>query len=61
MRLPMLRETRMPAVLCVFGPVVTAIDADPAVATAMVTPLEPMGLTGLLSAVSAWADWSTVP
>ena len=40
MRLPMLRETRMPAVQCVFGPVRTAIDAGPALATAIVKAVE---------------------
>ena len=40
MRLPMLRETRMPAVQCVFGPVRAAIDAGPAIANAMVMALE---------------------
>ena len=40
MRLPMLRETRMPAVQCVFGPVRTAIDAGPAIATAIVAAVE---------------------
>jgi N-acetylmuramoyl-L-alanine amidase len=40
MRLPMLRETRMPAVQCVFGPVRTAIDAGPAIAAAVIDALE---------------------
>jgi N-acetylmuramoyl-L-alanine amidase len=40
MRLPMLRETRMPAVQCIFGPVRTAIDAGPAIASAIVDALE---------------------
>ncbi|HEY0519400.1 MAG TPA: hypothetical protein VGC84_07890, partial [Ilumatobacteraceae bacterium] len=40
MRLPMLRETRMPAVQCVVGPVRTAIDAGPAIAAAIVNALE---------------------
>ena len=40
MRLPMLRETRMPAVQCVLGPVRLAIDAGPAIAIAVVEALE---------------------
>ncbi len=40
MRLPMLRETRMPAVQCIFGPVRTAIDAGPDIATAVIQALE---------------------
>ncbi len=40
MRLQMLRETRMPAVQCVFGPVRAAIDAGPAIATAIVAAVE---------------------
>ncbi len=40
MRLPMLRETRMPAVQCIFGPVRTAIDAGPDIATAVIEALE---------------------
>ncbi len=40
MRLPMLRETRMPAVQCVVGPVRTAIDAGPAIAAAIVEAIE---------------------
>ncbi|MGZ4790653.1 MAG: peptidoglycan-binding protein [Ilumatobacteraceae bacterium] len=40
MRLQMLRETRMPAVQCVFGPVREAIDAGPAIATAIVEALD---------------------
>jgi N-acetylmuramoyl-L-alanine amidase len=40
MRLSVLRETRMPAVQCVFGPVRTAIDAGPAIAAAIVTAVE---------------------
>jgi N-acetylmuramoyl-L-alanine amidase len=40
MRLAMLRETRMPAVQCVFGPVRAAIDAVPAIAAATVDALE---------------------
>ena len=40
MRLTMLRETRMPAVQCVFGPVRVAIDAGPAIAGAIVDALE---------------------
>jgi N-acetylmuramoyl-L-alanine amidase len=40
MRLPMLRETRMPAVQCVFGPVRAAIDAGPAIAVAIITAVE---------------------
>lgn len=40
MRLPMLRETRMPAVHCVFGPVRAAIDAGPAIAAAIIDAIE---------------------
>ena len=40
MRLPMLRETRMPAVQCIVGPVRIAIDAGPAIAAAIVEALE---------------------
>jgi N-acetylmuramoyl-L-alanine amidase len=36
MRLPVLRETRMPAVLCSLGPVRVAVDATDAVTTAVV-------------------------
>jgi len=37
MRLPVLRETRMPAVLCSLGPVCAAVDATDAVTEAVVT------------------------
>ena len=40
MRLPMLRETRMPAVQAVFGPVRVAIDAGPAIAVAIIDAVE---------------------
>ena len=40
MRLQMLRETRMPAVQCIFGPVRAAIDAGPAIAIAVIEALE---------------------
>ncbi len=40
MRLPMLRETRMPAVQCVFGPARTVIDAGPAIVTAIIGAVE---------------------
>lgn len=40
MRLQMLRETRMPAVQCVFGPVRTAIDRGPAIAVAVIDAVE---------------------
>ncbi|MDP9463419.1 MAG: peptidoglycan-binding protein [Actinomycetota bacterium] len=40
MRLPMLRETRMPAVQCIFGPVRLAIDAGPVIASAIITAVE---------------------
>ena len=39
MRLPVLRETRMPAVLCSLGPVRAAVDATDAVTDAVVTAL----------------------
>ncbi len=39
MRLPVLRETRMPAVLCSLGPVREIVDAARPVATALVTAL----------------------
>ena len=45
MRLPMLRETRMPAVLCILGPVRVAIDAGPAIASAVVEAARTVGLT----------------
>jgi N-acetylmuramoyl-L-alanine amidase len=44
MRLPILRETKMPAVLCVIGPVRTSIDQAPAIAA------------GVLAALTAWAS-----
>ena len=44
MRLPILRETKMPAVLCVIGPVRTSIDQAPAIAAAV------------LGALSAWVS-----
>jgi N-acetylmuramoyl-L-alanine amidase len=44
MRLPVLRETRMPAVLCSLGPVRAAVDATDAVTDTVV------------SAVTAWTD-----
>jgi len=44
MRLPVLRETRMPAVLCSLGPVRTAVDATDAVTETVV------------SAVTAWTE-----
>ncbi len=40
MRLPVLRETRMPAVLCSLGPVRAAVDATDAVTDAVATALE---------------------
>jgi N-acetylmuramoyl-L-alanine amidase len=40
LRLPVLRETRMPAVLCEVGPVRTVLDRAPLVANALVTALE---------------------
>jgi N-acetylmuramoyl-L-alanine amidase len=40
LRLPVLRETRMPAVLCVIGPARTASDRAAAVATAVIEALE---------------------
>ena len=40
MRMPMLRETRMPAVQCVLGPVRVAIDAGQAIAAAIVDAVE---------------------
>ncbi len=40
MRLPMLRETRMPAVQCVVGPVRLAIDAGPDIVVAIVEAVE---------------------
>ena len=44
MRLPVLRETRMPAVLCSLGPVRDVIDASSAISRA------------LASAIAAWSD-----
>lgn len=40
MRLQMLRETRMPAVQCVIGPVRTAIDRGPEIAAAVIEAVE---------------------
>jgi N-acetylmuramoyl-L-alanine amidase len=40
MRLTVLRETRMPAVQCVIGPVRVAIDAGPAIVAAIIEALE---------------------
>ena len=40
MRLPILRETRMPAVHCVVGPPRAAIDAGPAIASSVVDAVE---------------------
>ena len=40
MRLPMLRETRMPAVHCVFGPVRLALERGPAIAGAIIEAVE---------------------
>ena len=40
MRLPVLRETRMPAVLCTVGPVQRVIDATPTIVDAVVVALE---------------------
>ncbi|MEX2626794.1 MAG: peptidoglycan-binding domain-containing protein [Ilumatobacteraceae bacterium] len=40
MRLAVLRETRMPAVLCTFGPVQRVVDATPAIVDAVVHALE---------------------
>jgi N-acetylmuramoyl-L-alanine amidase len=45
-RLPILRETKMPAVLCLVGPVRTSIDHAPAIATAV------------LDALAVWASSS---
>jgi N-acetylmuramoyl-L-alanine amidase len=47
MRLPVLRETRMPAVLCSLGPVRAAVDATDAVTEAVV------------AALTAWTDATT--
>jgi N-acetylmuramoyl-L-alanine amidase len=44
MRLPVLRETRMPAVLCSLGPVRAAVDATDAVTESVV------------AAVGAWTN-----
>lgn len=40
MRLPVLRETRMPAVLCSLGPVREVVDATDAITTAMVAAID---------------------
>jgi N-acetylmuramoyl-L-alanine amidase len=40
MRLPVLRETRMPAVLCTLGPVRAAVDQAPAIADAAAAAVE---------------------
>ncbi|MEP7045308.1 MAG: peptidoglycan-binding protein [Ilumatobacteraceae bacterium] len=47
MRLQILRETRMPAVQCIFGPVRSAIDAGPAIGAS------------ILEAVEHWVSRST--
>ena len=52
MRLPVLRETRMPAVQCIFGPVRVAIDAGPAIAAAVIDAARTVGLTVYLSVLS---------
>ena len=39
MRLPVLRETRMPAVVCSLGPVQRVVDAAPAISDAVVAAL----------------------
>ena len=44
MRLPVLRETRMPAVLCSLGPVREVVDATDAITVALV------------AAIVAWAE-----
>jgi N-acetylmuramoyl-L-alanine amidase len=40
MRLPVLRETRMPAVLCSMAPVRTAVDSAPSISTAVLRAME---------------------
>jgi N-acetylmuramoyl-L-alanine amidase len=40
MRLPVLRETRMPAVLCVLAPVRAAVDRAPAITDALLGAVE---------------------
>ena len=47
MRLAVLRETRMPAVLLSLGPVRTVVDATDAVTTAMVTAIDDWGTSPL--------------
>ncbi len=46
MRLPVLRETRMPAVLCSLGPVRAAVDATDAVTEAVVNALTAWATSG---------------
>jgi N-acetylmuramoyl-L-alanine amidase len=52
MRLAVLRETRMPAVLCAVGPVQHVIDQTPSVAAAVVEALEIWADAPLLDAGS---------
>jgi N-acetylmuramoyl-L-alanine amidase len=47
MRLPVLRETRMPAVLCVVGPVQAAVNDAPRL------------IAGLLHALDLWISRAT--
>lgn len=47
MRLPVLRETRMPAVLCSFGPVRAVVDATDLITEAIVSSLESWSRTPL--------------
>lgn len=49
MRLPVLRETRMPAVLITLGPVQSALDRAPQLATAVIDALETWAAQPLLS------------
>ena len=62
MRLPVLRETRMPAVLCAIGPVQHVIDHDPGVAAAVVEALESWAQRRFASGGEATFDvWSEAP
>jgi N-acetylmuramoyl-L-alanine amidase len=50
MRLPVLRETRMPAVLCSLGPVQHVIDTTPTIVAAVVDALEHWAMSPLTTA-----------
>jgi N-acetylmuramoyl-L-alanine amidase len=61
MRLPVLRETRMPAVLCSLGPVRTAVDATDAVTEAVVAAVTAWTSTATSGATSGASSGATSP